>query len=181
MRRGDATQNHVLARAGVKRARGLAACLGSDADNLFLCLSARDLSRDLEIAARVENGESVPKMRQAGANHVILPTVTGATRLVAMLLRPAVVSFLDATTIADEFSLRLEELEIPQTSRLSGKTLAEARIPQETGLIVLAVRPRGREGPATFNPGPTTRLSTGDLIIVLGQPEQLERLRSYAA
>lgn len=177
---GDATHDHVLERAGIRRAKGLAAALPMDAENLFLCLTARALNADLEIASRATDGESVAKMHRAGANHVISPNVTGGVRMVATLLKPSVVSFLDAATITDDTALRLEELPVPSGSRLAGKRLAEARIPQETGLIVLALRRAGSEGPAVFNPGPDIRLEVGDVMIVLGRREQLDRLKHFA-
>lgn len=177
---GDATQDHTLERAGIRSAKGLAAALPMDAENLFLCLTARALNRELVIAARATDGESVAKMHQAGADHVISPNVTGGVRMVATLLKPSVVSFLDAATITDDTALRLEELKVPAGSSLAGKRLAEARIPQETGLIVLALRRAESEGPAVFNPGPDLRLEAGDVMIVLGRQEQLERLRTFA-
>jgi voltage-gated potassium channel len=177
---GDATKDHCLEAAGIRRAKGLAAALAEDTSNLFLCLTARALNQDLVIASRAIDGESVAKMHQAGANHIISPNVTGGVRMVATLLKPSVVSFLDAATIADEVSLRLEELAVPPRSRLAGKSLAEARIPQETGLIVLALRRRESHEPAVFNPGPDTRLGEGDVMIVLGMQEQVDRLREFA-
>jgi len=177
---GDATHDHTLERAGIARAKGLAAALPMDAENLFLCLTARAMSPDLVIAARATDGESVAKMHRAGANHVISPNVTGGVRMVATLLKPSVVSFLDAATLTDDTALRLEELPVPENSRLAGQRLAEARIPQETGLIVLALRKAGTEGPAVFNPGPDIRLEAGDVMIVLGGQEQLDSLKHFA-
>lgn len=177
---GDATQDHTLERAGIRSAKGLAATLPMDAENLFLCLTARALNPSLVIAARATDGESVAKMHQAGADHVISPNVTGGVRMVATLLKPSVVSFLDAATITDDTALRLEELTVPAGSRLAGKRLAEARIPQETGLIVLALRRADSEGPAVFNPGPDLRLEAGDVMIVLGRREQVDSLKHFA-
>lgn len=118
-------------------------------------------------------------MRRAGADHVISPNITGGVRMAAMLLRPSVVSFLDTVTHEGELSLRLEQAQIQENTQLVGKTLAEAQIPQKTGLVVLALRPAGGDRPARYNPGPETRLEAGDVMIVLGQPEQVDRLREY--
>jgi voltage-gated potassium channel len=96
-----------------------------------------------------------------------------------MLLRPSVVSFLDVTTGFGDMTLRLEESEITNDSPLAGISLAQARIPQQTGLIVLALRRGGREGRVEYNPGPETRLDGGDVMIVLGRNEQVQRLREY--
>lgn len=178
---GDATQDRSLLAARVREAKGLACALPTDADNLFVCLTARALNPSLNIASRANDGEAVPKMHVAGANHTILPNVTGGVRLAATLIRPSVVSFLDASTVTGDTTLRLEELKLPESSSLVGRSLADARIPQETGLIVLALRRHNDEGPAVFNPGGDTRLESGDVMIVLGQPEQVSRLRKYAA
>jgi voltage-gated potassium channel len=175
---GDATRDHVLELAGVRRAKGLAAALASDADNLFVTLTARTLNTTMEIACRANDGESVAKMSRAGANHIISPNVTGGMRMATALMRPSIVNFLDATTSTSGFELQLEELTVPAGSGLVGKRLMEARIPQETGLIVLALRPAGGKASA-FNPGPEARLGAGDAVIVLGESEQIDRLRSF--
>ena len=176
---GDATREQVLASARVGAARGLASCLADDADNLLVCLTARGLNPRLEIVARAYSEESFEKLRRAGAGHVISPTLTGGIRMAATLLRPDIVSFLDVATTGADIDLRLEEAEIPAESRLVGQSLADARIPQRTGLIVLALR-RGRgDGPPRYNPGPETRLEAGDIMIVLGRPEQVRQLRDY--
>lgn len=178
---GDATRAAVLEAAGIARAKGMAATLSSDADNVFLCLTAREMNADLEIAARAVDEETVAKLHRAGAQHVISANITGGARIATMLLRPAVVSFLDAATVSGELSLRLEEMSVPSTSFLVGKRLHEARIPQETGLIVLAVHPAEAGAPPVFNPGPETALAAGDTLIVLGEEAQVDRLRQYAA
>lgn len=177
----DATKEHTLTEAGVDRASGLAACLTEDGDNLMLCLTARGLCPGLTIVARAAFQESLDKLRRAGADHVMSPIVTGGLRIASMLLRPSVVSYLDvATTGADEMALRLEETTIPAQSSLVGRSLAEVKIPQRTGLIVMALHHGGRSGPATHNPGPETVLQSGDVLIVLGRQDQIQRLREYA-
>jgi voltage-gated potassium channel len=178
---GDATREHVLRTAGVERAIGLAACLPNDAENLFLCLTARGLKPSLEIVARAYDEESLNKLHRAGANHVISPAVTGAIRMASTLIRPSVVSFLDAATLGSDMTLRLEEAEITEGSPLVGMTLADARIPQRTGLIVLAMRCCSGDGSPTYNPGPETHLTANDVMIVLGYPDQVQRLRQYVA
>lgn len=177
----DATQAHTLEEAGIERAAGLAACLADDADNLFLCVTARGIRPKLPIVCRAYDEESLDKLRRAGADHVISPNITGGARIASMLLRPSVVSFLDAAmTGPDDVTLHLEEAPIHAGSKLAGRTLLDAKIPQQTGLIVLAVRKGGLTGGARYNPGPETRLDEGDVIIVLGRLEQIDQLRDYA-
>jgi voltage-gated potassium channel len=180
---GDATHDDVLLEAGADRAHGLVACLSADADNLFVCLSARDLKSDLTIIARAYEEETMDKLYRAGATHVVSPNVSGAVRMASMLVRPSVVSFLDITTRSSDLDLRIEQATIPDSSALADRTLAEAEIPARTGLIVMAVRStNGRQqGHFTFNPSADTRLKAGDELIVLGTQDQIERLRAYVA
>jgi len=144
------------------RARGLVTCLSGDTDNLFVCLSARDLNPDLTIVARAYEEETMAKLYRAGASHVVSPNVNGAIRMASVLLRPSVVSFLDVATRSSDFALRMEEAEITERSSLAGKTLAEARIPEKTGLIVLAVKAGNETEDFRFNPVAETRLGAGD-------------------
>jgi voltage-gated potassium channel len=176
---GDATREAILRQAQVGRARGLAACLAEDADNLLVCLTARDLNRRLPIVARAYHEESVDRLRRAGADHVISPNQTGGVRMAFSLIRPNVVSFLDCVISDAGIELRLEEARIPPGSHLVGRTLAEAKIPQRTGLIVLGLRRAGDQGPPLYNPGPETRLEAGDVMIVLGGSDQVQQLREY--
>ncbi|UCC47594.1 MAG: potassium channel protein [Gemmatimonadota bacterium] len=177
---GDATQEHTLETAQVEKANGLATCLAEDADNLLVCMTARHLNPGLNIVTRAYNEESLQKLRRAGAEHVVSPNVTGGIRMVYSLLRPHVVSFLDCVIGEAGIELRLEQASVPPGSHLVGQTLAEARIPQRTGLIVLGLRRAGQTGPPIYNPGPETRLEDGDVMIVLGRSEQVQRLREYA-
>lgn len=176
---GDATQDQTLKEAGLDEATGLLSCLRHDTDNLFVCLSARAISSDLTIVARAEEEASVPKMYRAGATHVVSPNVSGAIQMASVMVRPAVMSFLDVTTRAPQMSLRLEEALIPEGSPLAGVTLAEAQIPQHTGLIVIALKNGVREDEFEFNPVGTTRLEPGNNLIVLGTDDQLERLNAF--
>ncbi len=179
---GDATHDQVLLDAGILEAHGLVTCLSADTDNLFVCLSARDLAATVRIVARAYEEETMDKLYRAGADHVVSPNVSSAIRMASVLLRPSVVSFLDVATRSSDLSLRMEQSTIEKGSPVAGKTLAEARIPQETGLIVIALR-KG-DGPGhgfVFNPVATSSLEAGDEVIVLGQEEQIDRLRAYLA
>ena len=176
----DATRERALSEARVQQARGLAACLADDADNLLVCLTARDLAPELATVARAYDEESMDKLRRAGADHVISPTLTGGIRMASTLLRPHVVSFLDSAIVGPDMDLRLEEAEIPGDSPLVGLSLQEAKIPQRTGLVVIALQRHGENEGQIYNPGPETRLVQGDVMIVLGQEAQLESLREYA-
>lgn len=198
----DATRDESLVQARIEAARGLVACLSSDTDNLFVCLSARDLQPELTIVARAYDEQTMQKLYVAGADHVVSPNVTGGVRMASVLLRPNVVSFLDVMARGEGLALRLEQVDITPDSPLAGLSLAEARIPQRTGLIVIAIRAgddalktpgggtrRRRDGTAhqafarsewRYNPGPDESLKPGDALIVLGKPEQIDGLTRLA-
>jgi voltage-gated potassium channel len=180
---GDATVDHFLEEAGIEKARGLIACLSADTDNLFVSLTGRNLRPELEIVARAYEEETVPKLYRAGANHVVSPNASGAIRMASFMLRPSVVSFLDVATRSPDLTLRLEQETVMADSPFAGRTLMEAQIPQNTGLIVIAMRrPEGDEDADyqyVFNPVASTRLEPGDVMIVLGRPEEVQKLREY--
>ncbi|NNF13181.1 MAG: potassium channel protein [Gemmatimonadetes bacterium] len=177
---GDATHDHVLLEAGLMRAKGLISCLSADADNLYVCLSARELATSVTIVARAYEEESVAKLYRAGANHVVSPNVSSAIRMASVLLRPSVVSFLDVATRSSKLALRMEQAIVGEGSVIAGSTLEEAQILQETGLIVIAMRKRGSdESDFVFNPSTATSVESGDEVIVLGESDQIERLKAY--
>jgi voltage-gated potassium channel len=177
---GDATHDHVLLEAGLLHAKGLITCLSADTDNLYVCLSARDLAAKLTIVARAYEEESIDKLYRAGADQVVSPNVSAAVRMASVVLRPSVVSFLDIAGRSSDLRLRAEQMSVPETSSAVGKTLAELRIPHETGPIVVAVRKEHERGsPFVFNPSASTKIEAGDDVIVPGDDAQIQSLRSY--
>jgi voltage-gated potassium channel len=177
---GDATLESTLKSAGISQARGLAACLADDADNILVCMTARHLNPELTMVARAYSEESLEKLRRVGAVRVISPNVTGGVRMAFSLLRPRVVDFLECAISSAGIELRLEQAAIPRDSHFAGQSLAELRIPQRTGLIVLSLQRARGKGPPIYNPGPETRLEAGDVMIVMGSTEQIQQLREYA-
>ena len=176
---GDATSDEVLKQAGIERAKGLVSALSLDTDNLFVVISARHLNADLRIVARAADEAAQYKMKSAGADNVISPNTIGGIRMASILLRPAVVSFLDVMSSGEaDMSLRLEEVTVPAGSHLDKKSLKEAQIPQETGLMIIAIRKKG-ESSFMYNPTSSTSFSVGDTLIVLGRLNQVDRLHSY--
>jgi voltage-gated potassium channel len=177
---GDATHDQTLEAAGLSRASGLVATLSTDSDNVYVCLSARSSNPELTIVARAYEDETIQKLYRAGASHVVSPNITGALRMSSVLLRPSVLSFLDVTIRSRDVSLRLEQATVGQSSSLAGSTLKSARIREETGLMVIAIRKDGPGSDFVFNPIADTSMQVGDELIVLGQPDQIERLKQYA-
>ncbi len=176
----DATRDRVLREAGIGRALGLVACLSTDTDNLFVCLSARDLSDRLVIVARAEGKSTTAKMYRAGADHVVSPNKTGAVWVASVLVRPSVASFMDTSEKGRHLSRHIDQATVGPDSKVVGRTLGEARVQDRTGLLVIAIHKHGQPyEEATFNPDASTRLEAGDDLIVLGDDEQVERLRAY--
>jgi len=172
---GNASEDETLVKAGVKKARGLIAVVSSDADNLYIVLSARGLKPDLYIIARssgVEGAET--KLLRAGADKVISPYYIGAVRMAQMVMRPTVVDFLDLTVHGGELGLRLEELNVSEQCRFAGQTLLASNIRKKYDLIVVAIKRKG--GEMQFNPNPTTQILPGDILIVLGEHKSIKEL-----
>ena len=163
----------------IEHAKGLVAALPSDADNVLIVLTARELNKQLYIVARAIDKNADVKLKRAGANNTISPNVLGGRRMASLLLRPTVVSFLDVITQAGEDVLDLEDIIICRRSDLVGKTLANARIPEKTGLIVLALKKAG-DTELSLNPNSNEHLEEGDTMLVLGKGEQVDQLRKLA-
>lgn len=176
---GDATLEEVLEKARIRDAKGLVACLANDADNVFTVLTARGMNSDLHIVSRAISKNAHAKLRRAGADNTISPNELGGTRMASLLLRPVVVSFLDIITHMGDVVLDLEEVFIPDHSSLVGSTLKDARIPERTGLNVLAVKRKDEED-LRLNPTSGEYIHAGDKLLVLGQADQIEKLREIA-
>lgn len=172
---GDATRDELLAEAQIERARGVVAAMADDKDNLFLVVSARAANPSLRIVARGTSGEVLAKLRKAGADAVVSPNQIGGVRLVADLIRPGVVSFLDRISAGDE-PVGLEELEIDPDSKLAGKTLRDSAIRSEANLLVLAARRAGEPG-FEFHPSADFVLEAGMHLVVLGPTANIRGLR----
>lgn len=175
---GDATQEDVLERAGIDRARGLVAALPTDADNVFIVLTARDLSESLVIVARVNNASSVPKMRKAGASKVISPLETGAHQILQALLRPSVARFIELVTMTEGLDLVIEEMPIAAASALNGQMLRDTNIRSAYNVIIIAIVRAG--GEMIFNPNAETAVHVGDKIIAMGKGADIERLEKMS-
>lgn len=177
---GDATEDQILAMAGIDRACGLAACTDDDAENVLIALTAKLARPELFVVVRVKNARNATKAQQAGADRVIAPAEIGGHRIAALLTRPAVVDFLDVVTHGSDVDLVLEELELSATSSLVGHTLATARLRDAYGANVVAIRRVGREQ-TTTRPDPRLPLEAGDTLVIIGSQEDLNRLQRQLA
>ncbi len=176
---GDATHDTVLIKAGIKHAKGLITVLPTDKDNLFVVLTARGLNPSLRIISKLFEDESAPKLRRAGADEVVSPSLIGGLRLVSVLVRPAAVSFLDKMLREKDQTYRVENIEIKDGSPWIGKKLEELHIADQYGLIVVALQ--HADGAYTFNPPHSSALKSGDFIVVIGPMEAIHKLKLQAA
>lgn len=173
----DATLEESLREAGVQHARGLAACLPNDADNVYVVLTARDLNPNMHIVARAAEEQAEPKLIRAGANRVVAPTIIGGHRMAVALTKPAVDDFLGSIT-ANKLELAFEQLEVDGESSLVGRELSETNIRSELDIVVVSIR-RG-DGQILFNPSGDTKIQNGDLLIAIGNAESLMKLAALA-
>lgn len=172
---GEAADDEILITAGIKEARGLIAVVSTDADNVFITLTARGLNPGLFILARSSGTPgSDTKLMRAGASKVISPYYIGARRMAQLIVRPTVIDFIDLTMYAGELGLRMEELVVSKKASFANKNLMESGIRKEHDIIVVAIK-RDGEG-MIFNPKPATMILPGDILIVLGDHNQITAL-----
>ena len=170
----EATIDETLRDAGIMRAKGLIATLQSDADNLFVILSAKALKPTLLVSTRIATEQTENKMRLAGADYVFAPYDMTGNRMAQVMLKPHVFQFIDFTTKRIWLNVGIEQLRVPQSSGLASKSLEELQIRKEMGVIVLAIRKS--DGRMLFNPPADSAIDGGDYLIVMGETADLRRL-----
>ncbi len=175
---GDATHDDVLVRASVETASGLIAAVHEDAENVFVTLTARGFNSDLTIVAKAASEATVDKLFRAGASKVISSAEIGGRRMASVLLRPKIVNFLDVITSDQELALRLEEIDVDDSSPFVGKSIRDLHIRAKAGTLVIAYHREGQ--PIQINPAADTILRSGDILIALGNDGQVEKLRELA-
>lgn len=176
---GDSSHEAILERANIKEAKGLISTLPNDAENVYTVLTARSLKEDLYIVSRAIEEHADEKLKRAGADNTISPNEIGGSRMAALMLRPTVISFLDIMTHAGDIVLDLEDVVVGKNSSVKEKTLMEARIPEKTGLIILAIRKK-LDNRWIFNPSSDEVLKLGDTMVVLGTEEQVQLLKAIS-
>ena len=171
---GDATDEDVLLSAGLLRAKAMVAVLASDADNVFVTLTAHTLQPDLLIIARAEQPSSEVKLKRAGAARVVCPHRIGAIQLVNVLTRPSVTDFVEVAQ--QGVDLELDEFGLGEHSPLVGAMLKDSRIREKCDATVVAIKRHG--GHAIYNPEPTVKLEVRDTLILVGPAGVSDRLKS---
>ncbi len=175
--RGDAASDDTLHTAGIERARGLVTCVNSDADNIFVTLSARALRSDLFIVARGNNDDAAPKLARAGANRVVSPYSIGGRQMAMLSVRPAAVEFVDTVLHRDGVERLLEDVSVAERSPLIGRTIGDLQARVAPGVVVLAIR---RDHQLLTQPPLDTDLRLGDEVVAIGTPDQLKALEGAA-
>ncbi len=171
----DATSDEALTKAGIKKARGVVTAVQSDADNVFITLTAKGLRPDIFILSRASDVKSESKLLRAGASRVVSPYLIGGRRMAMVLKRPTVVDFIDIAMMDNRLGLMIEEARISTNSNLVGKALIDSHLRQDFSIIIVAIKKPTDE--MIFNPAPTEKLEAGDVIVVLGKREDLNRMR----
>jgi voltage-gated potassium channel len=170
----DATHDDCLREAGVLRAKGLIAALPSDAENLFIILSAKTLNPKLTVVTRASEEEAGEKLRRAGADTVFTPYSMAGRQLADALLRPHVVEFLDFTGSNIGPKVTMEQVCVTVKTEFNGKTFGQLLELRKSGVVVLAVRKQN--GETMFNPPPELEISVGDFLIVMGERPNLQKV-----
>ena len=172
----DATSEDALIAAGIGNAKGIVTALRSDADNVFITLTARGIRPDIYILARAYEETSVTKLKRAGATRVDLPYTMGGKRMAQALIRPAVGDFIDLAIMDmdKEMGLGMEQIPVKPGSGLIGKNLVESNIRRDYGVIIVAIKKHN--GTMIFNPAPGEILKENDMLVVLGKKEDLIRM-----
>ncbi len=170
----DATNEDALLKAGIMQARGIVPAVQSDADNVYITLSAKGLRPDVYILSRASNEKAEEKLKKAGATRVVMPYLIGGKRMAQVLIRPTVVDFVDIALMDRHLGLVMEEYRIADDSPLAGKTLVESNLRRDYGVIIVAIRKKG--GEMIFNPMSQERIDGGDILVMLGKKDDLERM-----
>ena len=175
---GDATRDNTLKEAGVERAKGLISVLSTDAENLFVVLSARGLNPNLLIIARAAEEDSEQKLLRGGATKVISPYHIGGLRMAHTVLKPTVVDFIEFATKSGNIELQMQEIAVQEGSSLIGLTLEQCGIGRDLGVIIVAIKQS--TGDTKFNPTFRSTLKAGDTLIALGEISKLRVIEEMA-
>jgi voltage-gated potassium channel len=175
---GDATNDDVLKRAGIDRARAIVSVLPNDAENLYVTMSARLLSPTVFIVARAESETAERKILQAGANRVVALYELGGNRIAQAVLRPTVMEFIELATRTEHLELQIEQTRLETGSPLLGTTLADSHIGKNLNVIIVAIKKN--DGQMIYAPPPDTALGYGDTLVALGKRPQLNELERLA-
>lgn len=172
----DATDENTLLKAGIMKAKGLVTAVMTDADNVFITLTAKMLRPDIYVMARASDAKNEKKLASAGADKVVSPYLIGGQRMAQMLTRPTVIDFIDIATMDDKLGLRMEEARVSAKSRYLGQTLVGSNLRKDYGVIIVLIKKSN--GEMKFNPQPDEILEANDVIVMLGKRDDLEKINA---
>jgi voltage-gated potassium channel len=170
----DATNEDALLKAGIMKAHALVTAVNSDANNVFITLTARGLRPDIFVLARSSEERNEEKLIKAGATRVISPYLIGARRMAQVLRRPTVVDFIDIALMGNHLGLIMEEAKLSHNSNFIGKSVIDSYLRRDYGVIIVAIKKIS--GEMIFNPMPSETLEDGDVIVVIGKKDDLKRM-----
>jgi voltage-gated potassium channel len=170
----DATTEEALMKAGIMEAKGIVTAVNSDANNVFITMTAKSLRSDVFVLARASEEKNEAKLFRAGATRVVSPYLIGGRRIAQMLKKPTVVDFIDIAMMGSHLGLMMEEAKIGDNSSLVGKSLVDSYLRRDYGAIIVAIKKQS--GDMVFNPTPSEKLEAGDVIVVIGKKEDLKRM-----
>jgi len=173
--KGDATDDEALLNAGVVRASNLITTLPSDADNLYVVISTRQLNRNCTIVSRASNDSSYKKLKVAGADNVIMPDKLGGAHMASLVITPDIIEFIDRLSIEGESSSNIEELVIEDLPEdYTNKSILDLDLRKRTGCTVIGFKTPNKE--YIINPDAHTKLVPKSKLIVIGRPEEIKKL-----
>ncbi len=173
---GDATEDFVLREANIATAKALVAALPSDAENVFITLTARNLRNDIQILAKSERETSCRKLRQAGVDKIVMPHQVGAQHIERMISRPSTADLVELFAEASHLDMELDEFVISADTAMAGKTLADSGIKMNFNLLVVGIK--NSAGDFAFNPPPSSLISAQDTVLVMGQSKDIRALKA---
>jgi voltage-gated potassium channel len=172
----DATTEEALMQAGIMKAKGIVTAVNSDANNVFITMTAKSLRPDVFVLARASEEQNEAKLFRAGATRVVSPYLIGGRRIAQMLKKPTVVDFIDCAMMGSHLGLMMEEATIGAKSSLIGKNLIDSNLRRDYGVIIVAIKKLS--GDMVYNPMPSEALEAGDVIVVIGKKEDLRRMHT---
>ena len=172
---GDATDEDVLQSANITEARAIITGLRSDAENVFIALTARNLCPDIQIIAKAEEESSCRKLRQAGADKIVMPHRVGAQQMERMISRPTTADLIELFAEASHLDMELDEIPVPEKGYLVGQEVRQTQMKENFGVLLVGIK--NPEGEFKFNPNADHQICENDVLLVMGQVNEIQRLR----
>ena len=176
---GDASDELVLEEAGFPRARAVVICTPSDAENVLITMTARQMNASIPIVVRCDNENNAPKFLRAGATRVVTPNMTGATQMLLAATKPHVIDLIDLATGSGKQPFQIREIIVPDSARAAGQSLKQLSLGSRFGVIVLGIKSTGLT--MQFNPSADTPIHGGDVLITVGHEDKFQALETFLA